>query len=180
MAKKINSGIVFTGIPSIEELKSSPGFPSEERLKKGPVAVIECVQEIPCDPCEEACPFEAIKVGKPITNLPILYEDKCVGCGKCIPFCPGLAIFLVDTTFSKTEALVKFPYEYLPLPKVNSLVDAVDREGNIVTEARIIKVDSSDKYDCTVVVSIAIPKRFAQKVRGIALNRGDKNGWQER
>lgn len=167
MAKKIRSAIVLTGVPSIEELKNSPGFPSEERLKKGPVAVIECIQEIPCDPCEPACPSGAIKVGKPITNLPVLCEDKCVGCGKCIAFCPGLAIFLVDTTFSKTKALIKFPYEYLPLPKVNSWADAVDREGNIVTKTRVVKVESSDKYDRTAVVSIAIPKRFAHKVRGI-------------
>jgi len=175
MAKEIRSGIEVTGVASIEELKNSPGFPSEKRLKKGPVAVIECVQEIPCDPCEKACPFGAIKVGKPITNLPVLYEDKCVGCGRCIPFCPGLAIFLVDTTFSETEALIKFPYEYLPLPKVNSLVDAVDREGKVVAKAKVVKVETSDKYDHTAVISIAIPKRFVHEVRGIALNRGDKN-----
>lgn len=167
MAKEIRSAIVLTGVPSIEELKNSPGFPSEERLKEGPVAAIECIQEIPCDPCEQACPSGAIKVGKPITNLPVLCEDKCIGCGTCIPLCPGLAIFLVDTTFSKTEALVRFPYEYLPLPKVNSWADAVDREGNIVTKARVVKVETSDKYDRTAVVSIAIPKRFAHKVRGI-------------
>jgi len=165
-------GIVFTGVPSMEELVSSPGFPSRNRLKKGAIAVIECVQEIPCDPCELACPFGAIKVGRPITNLPVLFGDKCRGCGLCIPPCPGLAIFLVDTTFSKDKTLLEFPYEYLPLPKVGSEADAVDREGNIVTEARILKVKNPKKYDHTPVVSIAIPKEFTQEVRGIARKQG--------
>jgi len=164
----MKQGIVFTGVPSTEELVSSPGFPSKNRLRKGAVAVIECVQEIPCDPCELACPFGAIKVGKPITNLPVLFEDKCRGCGLCIPPCPGLAIFLVDTTFSKDKALLEFPYEYLPLPRVGSEVDAVDREGNIVTKAKVLKVKNPKKYDHTAVVSIGIPKEFVQEVRSIA------------
>ena len=43
---------------------SGPGIPSEERMKLGPVACIECLQQIPCNPCEEACPRGAITVGK--------------------------------------------------------------------------------------------------------------------
>jgi len=56
------------------------------------------------------------------------------------------------------------------------LVDAVDREGKVVAKAKVVKVETSDKYDHTAVISIAIPKRFVHEVRGIALNRGDKNG----
>lgn len=89
----MREGIAYTGIPSLEELINSPGFPSEEEMKKRPIAVIECVQGIPCNPCETACPFGAIEVGEPITNLPRLLTDKCQGCGLCIPACPGLAIF---------------------------------------------------------------------------------------
>lgn len=164
----MKEGIVFTGTPSIKELVNSPGFPSKDRLRRGTVAVIECVQEIPCNPCELACPFGAIKVGTPITNLPVLFEDKCKGCGLCIPPCPGLAIFLVDTNFSEKEALVGFPYEYLPLPKAGSRVDAVNREGNLVTEAKVIKVKNPKEYDHTPVLFIAVPRKFAQEVRGIA------------
>jgi len=47
-------------------------LPARDRLAKGPVAVIECVQNIPCNPCEAACPARAITVGQPITALPVL------------------------------------------------------------------------------------------------------------
>ena len=41
----MNKGVMYTGIPSPEELAACPGVPSEERMAKGRVAVIECVQE---------------------------------------------------------------------------------------------------------------------------------------
>ena len=56
----MNRGIVYDGVPSKEELASCPGVPSEERMRQGRVAVIECVQEIPCNPCSFLCKFNAI------------------------------------------------------------------------------------------------------------------------
>ena len=109
------SDITKMGFLDSAELKEAGRYPSEERLAKGPVAVIECCQNIPCNPCETACKFGAIQVGDPITNLPVLDETKCIGCGVCITKCPGLAIFVVDK--SKEMATVSFPFEYLPLPE---------------------------------------------------------------
>ena len=163
-----------TGVPYIHELKNTPGFPTEKRFKKGAVAVIECVEEIPCDPCQYACPHGAIKVERSITSLPILLEERCNGCGQCIPLCPAMAIFVVDNTFSDKESLVEFPYERLPLPKVGSLVNGVNREGRIVTKGRVIKVRNPKKYNRTAIVSIAVPKGFEQQVRGIA-TKGNKH-----
>jgi Fe-S-cluster-containing hydrogenase component 2 len=62
-------------------------LPSEERLKKGPTAIIECIENIPCDPCVDACPFNAISMEK-ITDIPEIDYEKCTGCGTCISMCP--------------------------------------------------------------------------------------------
>jgi Fe-S-cluster-containing hydrogenase component 2 len=164
-------GIALTGTPSIEELESSPGFPSRKRLLTGPVAVIECVQEIPCDVCGSVCPYNAINVPS-LKSLPQLDENKCVGCGACIPFCPGLAIFLVDSTYSREETLVSFPYELQPLPELDAVVEATDRLGRGVTAGRVVKVLERDGFDGTVVLTIAIPAEFAQQVRGINVRGG--------
>ena len=61
-----------TGTIPEKELEESPGYPSQKDLKRGPVAVIECTEEIPCNPCETVCKRGAIVVGEPITNLPHL------------------------------------------------------------------------------------------------------------
>ena len=167
----MQKGFALTGLATREELLNSPGYPSAERMAKGAVAVIECTQEIPCDPCEAACPVGAISVGQPITTVPILDGTKCTGCGLCIAACPGQAIFLVDLTYADSEALVAFPYEFLPLPTIGNEVDAVNREGKVVTRGRIVRVLNPRKYDRTPVVYIAVPKRFAQEVRSIRRER---------
>lgn len=159
------------GFLSPEELAKLPGVPSAERLEEGPVVVIECAQEIPCNPCEGACPVGAIRVGEPITNLPVLAADKCTGCGVCISVCPGLAIFVLDMIYSDREATVQLPYEFLPLPKKGEIVTALDREGRAVCSARVVNVRNPKKFDHTAVVTIAVPKNQAMNVRNIAVNR---------
>jgi len=157
---------------SLEPLKVGPGYPTEERFQQGPTAIVECMQEIPCDPCAYVCPRGAISVGRPITKLPHLDTGKCTGCGLCIPGCPGLAIFVVDNTYSPTEALLKLPHEFLPLPKAGEIVEALDRYGRRVTEGRVIKVENPRKFDHTPVVSVVIDKRFSNEVRAVSVRRG--------
>ena len=159
------------GVLSPDELAKLPGMPSKERLEQGAVAVIECAQEIPCNPCEEACPAGAIRVGEPITNLPVLASDKCTGCGLCIPVCPGLAIFVVDMTYSDREATLQLPYEFLPPPEKGEMVTALDREGRAVCSARVVNVRNPKKFDHTPVITIAVPKDQAMNVRNIAVDR---------
>jgi len=159
------------GLVSLGELQNSPGYPSEKRLEDGPVAVIECIQQIPCNPCESACRFNAIIVGEPIINLPRLMGDKCRGCGECIPVCPGLAIFLVNKTYSSTEAAISIPYEYLPLPEPDTTVDALNRVGEKLCNGRVVRVTNPKKNDNTAVVTIAVPERFSGDVRNFRLIR---------
>lgn len=160
-------GVKYTGALSAAE--QSRIMPPAERIARGPVAVIECVQQIPCNPCEKACPFGAITVGPDITQLPGLDLEKCRGCGICLSKCPGLAIFLVDASKSGTEALVTMPHEYLPLPGVSDIVDGVDRIGRFVAKARVVKVDSGVQRQGTAIVTLAVPKEFMHDVRSFRI-----------
>ena len=164
-------GVAVSGVHCEEELRESPGYPDLERLQKGGVAVIECVQDIPCNPCELACRQGAIRVGLPITNLPVLNEEDCSGCGLCIAACPGLAVFVVDLNYSETEAIVTFPYEYLPVPQVGDVVEAVGREGEPVTKGRVTRVQNPLSFNRTAVVTIAVPKEYGGVVRSITRRR---------
>jgi Fe-S-cluster-containing hydrogenase component 2 len=161
------NGLKTIGTPSLEELKRTPGFPDEETMKRGPIAVIECVEEIPCNPCETACPHGAIFVGDPITNLPVLYAERCRGCGLCLPACPGLAIYLKDYTFSAERVLITFPFEYLPLPEKGETVSLVDRMGKTVCPGEVIRVSTAKRNDRTALVSVAYAKESFFEVVGM-------------
>jgi hypothetical protein len=131
---------ITDGSIGLKDLKKTPGYPTEERFSKGPVPVIECTEEIPCDPC-------------------------CGGCAKCIVICPGLAVFVVDKTFSENEASVAMPYELLPLPEEGEKIQGVDRSGTVVCEGYVHRMFSGKKLSNTNVVTIVIPKEFADEVR---------------
>lgn len=79
------------GVATLEQVKSR--FPKLEDLKR-PKAIIECYENIACNPCSTSCPFEAITIGKDINNLPVVDFNKCTGCGICAYSCPGLAIMI--------------------------------------------------------------------------------------
>ena len=149
------------------EAKVQAILPSEERRKKGPYALFECFQNIPCNPCYTACKFNAVKPLTTITDTPETYFDNCVGCGACILACPGLAAFVIDESYSETESLVKIPYEYIPLPEVGSEVDGVNRIGEVVCKVRVEKVMTAKNK--TSVVTLVVPKEYTHVVRGIQL-----------
>lgn len=163
MEKK--SGVIYDGYPTMEEIKVANGWPTEERFAQGPVAIAECVQEIPCNPCEGACPFHAITVGEPITNTPQIDRGKCTGCGMCVAACSGLAIFVVDKTYSETEATISFPFEYLPLPEKGDVVDALSRGGEFVCKGTVVRVMNPVRNDHTPVITMAVPKAHIDEVR---------------
>jgi len=167
MAKKVKNfpNLNNDGVLTIEKLKNTPGFPAEEDFNKGLIAVIECDEDIPCNPCEDVCSNSAIKVGTPITNLPVLYASKCTGCLKCLFICPGLCIFAIDKNFNESHALVYIPYEYSPMPVKGEIVQAVDRKGDFVCEGKVHKVLKPVKKQNSAVIGILVPKKFYNVVR---------------
>lgn len=145
-----------TGVLSLRDLQ----LPSDDQLKKG-VAIVECVQEIPCNPCVAICPVDAISM-KDINDLPKVDFNKCTGCKRCVGICPGLAIFVVK--IKEEKALITLPYEFLPVPKVGDVVTALDREGKARGDAKVIKVNQLGK---TTIITIEVEKDLGMDIRNI-------------
>lgn len=165
------------GVLTLAELKARcASYPSEERMRKGPVAIAECVEEIPCNPCETACRLGGIAIGESITALPSVDVDTCTGCGLCIAQCSGLAIFVVDKSYSDTVGSVSFPYEYPRLLKKGEVVDAVDRGGRVVCKGTVSRVLSPASFDRTAVVTLEVPLAFVEEVRGVRLSGDGEEG----
>jgi Fe-S-cluster-containing hydrogenase component 2 len=155
------------GVLSLEEITGCPGWPGSEYIERKKVAVLECVEDIPCNPCEAACPAHAIAIGSPITNLPAINGDSCTGCNICVAICPGLACFVVEKNYSAELAAVALPYELLPLPEVGEAVRALDRSGNFLCQAEVVRVQKAKRFDKTAVVTVTVDKRFVNDARSI-------------
>lgn len=155
--------VALNGVPVKEEIEKV--MPPEDILAKKPVVMVECFQNIPCDPCAASCPFGAILPFEDINDLPAVDYDKCTGCGICVTSCPGLAIFVLDMNYSDEEALIKLPYEMLPLPQKGERVSGLDREGHKVAEVKVDKVTKTKNK--TYLISIVVPKELALIIRNI-------------
>lgn len=161
-----------SGVLPKSELRARGLIPDIRRLKKGPVAIVECIEEIPCNPCVDACPRGAITIAGNLTNPPRVDFERCNGCGTCVFRCPGLAIFVVHYRYTPQEAAVSIPYEFLPRPEPGSRVTALDRRGRRVCSGRVVRVLDGKAQNGCAVVTVAVPRRFWNDVRGIALKRG--------
>ncbi|MEW9123165.1 MAG: 4Fe-4S binding protein [Thermotaleaceae bacterium] len=159
-----HNGLKKIGAPSLEELKNSSAFPQNEDFMNGPIAVIECIEEIPCNPCETSCPKGSITIGKPITNLPRIDFKKCSGCGICVAACPGLAIYIKDYTFSEEKALITFPFEYVPLPEIGDIVTLVDRQGQDVCPGIVTKINKAKAFNQTALITVKYSKEYFENV----------------
>jgi Fe-S-cluster-containing hydrogenase component 2 len=163
-----------TGIPTKEDLLTVT--PPDERFARGPVVVTECFQEIPCDPCVDACGFNAITKPGGINDLPKVDFDKCTGCGLCIAKCPGLAIFVIDKTYSATHAVVRFPYEFIPVPEEGQYALGLDREGKEMGWFEVTRVVPGGPENKTAVLWLAVPKELSMEVRNIRVGGFRNNG----
>jgi thioredoxin reductase/Fe-S-cluster-containing hydrogenase component 2 len=140
-------------------------FPGVTR-KKGIHPVIECTQNIPCNPCQDSCPRKCIVVGSKITALPVLDEERdCSGCGLCVSACSGQAIFLIDEEYEPGYTLITMPYEFLPLPEPGDRGTGLDRSGTEVCGAEVVEVKSKKAYDNTSLVTIKVPTDMAMRAR---------------
>jgi len=152
-----------------EELKEIIELPSEERLRGKPVAVPECPQRIPCTPCKEICPTDAIKMDNP-NDIPVVEYDKCIGCSLCVQICPGLAFFMVQ--YRGDKARVTMPHELLPLPKRGEEVILLNRKGEEIGKGKVILIIPRDKsVGDTPVVTVEVPLELAWEARAIKVVR---------
>lgn len=159
---EVSKNLLKKGYLTDEEVTKYPGV----KAMKGIHPVIECSQNIPCNPCQDACPKSCIKIGVNITSLPVVDEEStCIGCGMCVASCSGQSIFLVNEDFEESYTSITLPYEFLPLPEKGRKGIGLDRSGKEVCEVEVIDIKSIKAFDNTNLLTIKVPNEKGMKVR---------------
>jgi len=163
--KLIGEGISrdFVSKPFNQDLKSEDFKDKEQRV------IIDCPQDIPCNPCEKVCPTKAIIVGKEINQPPDYDPAKCIGCGKCLSACPGRAILMVQYNYSDTASKVTMPFEFLPEPDVGKELELLNRDGQFVCNGTVLRTRLFDDKDKCSLIEVEVPKAHAFGVRAARL-----------
>ena len=140
-------------------------MPTPERLRRGPVAILDCPEEISCNPCATVCKVHAIAL-EDVESCPEIDFDKCIGCGRCVQICPGLAVYMLS--YSGEKAILTTPYEYLPIPEPGQSVDVLDCAGKRICEGRVLSVIGRDRsIGDTPTVTFEVPIEFGMDARDI-------------
>jgi len=146
--------------------------------------VIRCQQQIPCNPCTDVCPMDSIKIPSGhIMDLP-KFEGECIGCGRCVNICPGLAINLVvknDFDPNGKMAGLIIPWEIgtdakdpkkapnLAAFTGNREVVTVDYDGNVVGKGRILFWKLEEWQNRRMQVYLEVPAEDAEKIASMRL-----------
>lgn len=158
----ISSNLLAHGFVADDEIERFPGVTKQRRIHP----VIECTQNIPCNPCQDACRKGCIKIGSNITSLPVVDEEHpCIGCGMCVASCSGQAIFLIEEEVEPGYGEVTMPYEFFPLPKVGDHGIAYGRNGKAVCACEVTNVRTSPAFDHTNLLTIKVPSNMLMSAR---------------
>jgi len=137
--------------------------------------LIRCVQEIPCNPCIEACPQKCITMTDSIIDLPA-FGEQCIGCGNCVLACPGLAINLVlnDYDPDQEKALLMLPYEF-NLEKIpfDQDVKTTDLNGEAVGMGKVVAYKERKSQNSRVLLLMEVPREDKLKVAGFKIREID-------
>jgi len=161
-------------------MKAKPPLPGEliiSSKEEGIIPLFHCNQEIPCNPCTSVCPQEQVEtIDNLITQLPFFKDEKeCLGCGKCVAVCPGLAVTLVDYRKDKENPLVTFPLELTSekIEKGKEVVIVSDqKELGIfeVNRSRILK-----EFPKTQLITVILPADIAKTAVAVKLKKTTYN-----
>ena len=141
-------------------VQEKPFMPEPERAAAKPFVLIDCLYGFACNPCEFACPHNAITKTSTST-IPNLDFDKCVGCMDCVYQCPGLAIF----GYNLKKDWLFLPIEYEASEGEEVLL--VDNNGKILGEGVIMKIlRKKNKTNIARVQAVDVSGEKLMEVRG--------------
>ncbi|MBI2606322.1 MAG: 4Fe-4S dicluster domain-containing protein [Deltaproteobacteria bacterium] len=115
-----------------------------------PVASLECLEDVPCRACADACPESAIEIAR-LIEQPRLFEDKCTGCGACVAVCPAGAAVMVREISAQGKARYYLPDSGIGTYRSGLGVQLLNRRGEALGAGRVLSAQTYEDLPHRVV-----------------------------
>jgi ferredoxin len=156
----------WIGATDAKLIRQFSGVPQTAQLTRR-VAAVECFEDIPCNLCENACPENALELGKvPRPQELILQESKCTGCGLCLSACPsGTPVLLMERENHPLAAITLAVRTSGYRWKAGDFATLLNRRGESLGNARVSEVGLEAKDPQWV--TLEVPAHLAWEARSI-------------
>lgn len=157
-----------------EQIKTFEGVPKHAQ-KSRLVASIECIEDIPCDLCEKACPESAIKIervskeGKPS----FLIESDCTACGICLPACPSATPVMMHEQEERSFSQLVLPWRGKHEWKPGEFAILLNRRGEPLGQGRVVALlplPEGTEAHGTRLVQLDVPSHLIWEARGLKIS----------
>jgi ferredoxin len=150
---------------SVDRLRAFMGVPQAAQRTRV-VASLECVESIPCNLCEKACPESAIQIKRTAAEggPGFLIESDCTACGLCLSACPSGAALMMHERDQSTS-LVTLPWRGRHAWQVGELATLLNRRGERLGSARVATL--SDAPGGVRLVQLEVPSHLTWQARGL-------------
>jgi Fe-S-cluster-containing hydrogenase component 2 len=148
-----------------KRIREFSGVPREEQ-KKRLIASIECFEEIPCRACQQACPEEAIQIGRVPrpSDISILTESKCQSCGICVSACPSGSVVMVNEQSERSVSKLVLPWRGAKPWQLGEFASLLNRRGETLVSARVVEVTEALGVQ---QVHVEVPTHLVWEARSI-------------
>ena len=121
---------------TLDFIHSTGSAPAHFKHAK-PMASLECLEQLVCRACVDACPHDAIEKNV-LTDFPQLKPEACVGCGACVSACPAGAAVMVRELPSGHGARYFLPDDSQRLWRGSEPVQLLNRRGELLASGRVV------------------------------------------
>ncbi len=151
---------------SLKKLQAFSGVPQSVHMAQK-TASIECMEEIACRQCHEACPESAIDLGEIPRHSPILSESRCTACGLCLSACPSSIPVLMHADAERSFSKLTLPWHGSAKISQGAFVRLLNRRGETLGQARVSRVEEPQGERAIPLVEVDVPAHLLWEARAI-------------
>ena len=146
----------------MNKLRSFEGVPKQVYRYRA-VASVECMEDIPCNLCESACPESAIEISR--SKGSFLIEADCTACGLCLSACPSSTPVLIHEKEDRSLSQLTLGWGGIQPWQAGDSAVLLNRRGESLGSGRVTGILAGPPGK--QLVQVEVPTHLIWEARGL-------------